>query len=414
MITPEQLMPPLLKALANLGGSAKIAEMDEEVVKLEKFDEETLAVLHNPKKSNQTEISYQLAWARTYLKRAGYLENPAHGVWALTDKARQAEKIDAREVVRYVNTLGGKVMVTRGQRVVSRRQPVVSQEQLKVTIEQLIPPLIKALDNLGGSASIAEMDEKVAELENLDEETLAVLHNPETSNQTEISYRLAWARTYLKKAGYLENSARGVWALTDKARQAKKIDGSEMVQYVHSRDRKAITATGDTDDLPTAIRDSSEEDRDWQGKLLHFLTTEMKPDAFERLAQRILRESGFIDVEVTGRTGDGGIDGRGIVLTNGLISSRVAFQCKKYKGSVSASEVRDFQGAIGGRVDRGIFITTGRFTKPAVEEANRDGGTTIFLMDGTQLADKLKKLELGVKTELVEEVTVDQNWFLSL
>ncbi len=283
-----------------------------------------------------------------------------------------------------------------------------------VTHWKLMLPLLKALDNLGGSASIAEMDEKVAELENLDEETLAVLHNPETSNQTEISYRLAWARTYLKKAGYLENSARGVWALTDKARQAKKIDGREVVQYVLSLDKKTIAADVDPGDPNIAIGDSPEENLGWQGKLLHFLTTEMEPDAFERLAQRMLRESGFMDVEVTGRTGDGGIDGKGIMLINGLISFRVAFQCKKYKGSVSASEIRDFRGATVGRADRGMFITTGRFTKPAVEEANRDGAAPIDLIDGAQLADKLKELELGVKTELVEEVTVDQNWFLSL
>ncbi|EOX3946263.1 restriction endonuclease [Vibrio alginolyticus] len=141
----------------------------------------------------------------------------------------------------------------------------------------------------------------------------------------------------------------------------------------------------------------------WREKLHHVLIEEMSPDAFERLTQRLLRESGFIHVEVTGRTGDGGIDGKGIARINGLMSFHIAFQCKKYKGSVGAPEIRDFRGATVGRADRGMFITTGNFTKASID-----------LVDGDQLADKLKELSLGVKTELVEKVTVDPSWFLGL
>ena len=283
-----------------------------------------------------------------------------------------------------------------------------------VTRDQLMLPLIKALVNLGGSGNIDEIYEEVVELEKFDEETLAVLHNPEKGNQTEIGYHLAWARTYLKKAGYLENSSRGVWALTDKGRQTEQIDSREVVRYAQSLSKIIATSNRNLDGPATSADDLPEEALDWREKLHHVLTDEMKPDAFERLAQRILREAGFVHVEVTGRTGDGGIDGKGIVRINGLISFHVAFQCKKYKGSVTASEIRDFRGATVGRTDRGMFITTGRFTKSAVEEANRDGVAPIDLIDGAQLADKLKELALGVKTELVEEVTVDENWFLSL
>nr|WP_264484591.1 restriction endonuclease [Proteus sp. NMG38-2] len=89
----------------------------------------------------------------------------------------------------------------------------------------------------------------------------------------------------------------------------------------------------------------------------------MSPDAFERLAQRLLRESCFIRAEVTGCTGDGGIDGKGIARINGLMSFHIAFQCKRHKGSVGACEIRNFRGAAVGRVDRGMFITTGSSTK---------------------------------------------------
>ncbi|MGX9257376.1 restriction endonuclease [Pantoea ananatis] len=283
-----------------------------------------------------------------------------------------------------------------------------------VTYDQLMVPLMMALVNLGGSGSIDEIYETVVDIENFDEETLAILHNPGKSSQSEIGYRLAWARTYLKKAGYLENSSRGVWSLTDKAKKAPEIDSREIVNFVRTLDRKAIQATMDPNKPELSVDDSPEEVLAWREKLHHVLTEEMSPDAFERLTQRLLREAGFIHVEVTGRTGDGGIDGKGIARVNGLMSFHIAFQCKKYKGAVGAPEIRDFRGATVGRADRGMFITTGNFTKAAIEEANRDGAAPIDLVDGDQLADKLKELSLGVKTELVEKVSVDPDWFVNL
>lgn len=283
-----------------------------------------------------------------------------------------------------------------------------------VTYDQLMVPLMMALVNLGGSGSIDEIYETVVDIENFDEETLAILHNPGKSSQSEIGYRLAWARTYLKKAGYLENSSRGVWSLTDKAKKTPEIDSREIVNFVRTLDRKAIQATMDPNKPELSVDDSPEEVLAWREKLHHVLTEEMSPDAFERLTQRLLREAGFIHVEVTGRTGDGGIDGKGIARVNGLMSFHIAFQCKKYKGAVGAPEIRDFRGATVGRADRGMFITTGNFTKAAIEEANRDGAAPIDLVDGDQLADKLKELSLGVKTELVEKVSIEPDWFLNL
>jgi restriction system protein len=119
-------------------------------------------------------------------------------------------------------------------------------------------------------------------------------------------------------------------------------------------------------------------------------------------------------VEVTGRNGDGGIDGRGIARINGLMSFHVLFQCKKYRGAVSASEVRDFRGAMVGRADKGLFITTGTFSPAAVREATRDGAPPIDLVDGSELADKLKETELGIRKELVEVVIVEEDWFEGL
>ena len=158
-----------------------------------------------------------------------------------------------------------------------------------------------------------------------------------------------------------------------------------------------------TDKKPSSIEVEFEESTQdhWQSDLLSAVR-DMTPDAFERLSQRLLREAGFSKVEVRGKTGDGGIDGVGILRVN-LITFQVYFQCKKYKGSVGAKEIRDFRGALQGRADKGLFITTGTFTSHASDEATRDGAIAIDLIDGENLCELLKKYELGVKTEMVEK-----------
>ena len=196
------------------------------------------------------------------------------------------------------------------------------------------------------------------------------------------------------------------------AKKSETIDGKKIVTFVRSLD-KATNSEKPTID-PEGSAEQPDETLVWREQLHQLLTNEISPASFERLTQRLLRESGFIHVEVTGRTGDGGIDGKGIARINGLMSFHIAFQCKKYKSSVGAPEIRDFRGATIGRADRGLFITTGNFTKAAIDEATRDGAAPIDLVDGDQLADKLKGLALGIKTELVEKVSIDPDWFINL
>ena len=148
----------------------------------------------------------------------------------------------------------------------------------------------------------------------------------------------------------------------------------------------------------------------WRQVLLERLLR-LSPAAFERLAQRLLRESGFVEVKVTGRSGDGGIDGVGIVRLGGLLGFPVLFQCKRYQGSVSPGVVRDFRGAMMGRSDRGLIITTGTFSREAKAEATRDGAPPIDLVDGEQLLDKLKELRLGVTVRMIEQVSVVPEFF---
>jgi len=151
----------------------------------------------------------------------------------------------------------------------------------------------------------------------------------------------------------------------------------------------------------------------WREELLTKLLN-LSPDAFERLCQRLLRESGFVEVRVTGRSGDGGIDGVGIVRLGGLLGFPVLFQCKRYRGSVSPSAIRDFRGAMIGRADRGLVITSGTFSRDAKTEATRDGAPPIDLVDGEQLLDKLKELRLGVTVKMIEQVSVLPEFFAEI
>lgn len=272
-------------------------------------------------------------------------------------------------------------------------------------VPDLFRPVIQALLDLDGSGNIDEINENAYSHLKLTDEALNIMHGDD--GRTEIDYRLAWARTILKKYGLIENSARGVWALTKPNIKISDIDPDEIDKTVRG------VKPSKSKDKPKEEKEETiiEQDvPDWKEILLETLL-KISPSAFERLAQRLLRESGFIQVEVTGKTGDGGIDGKGIVRISGFLSFHVIFQCKRYRNSVTPSQIRDFRGAMQGRADKGLFITTGTFTREALKEATRDGAPPIDLIDGDLLCDKLKELKLGVETELIENVKINEDWF---
>lgn len=279
------------------------------------------------------------------------------------------------------------------------------------TYDKLMIPTLDALKLLGGSGSIEEINEKVYEVAQIDENILEIPHD-ENGVQSKVDYRLGWARTYLKKYGLLENSSRGVWSLLDNDIDTSKIDSDKILKSVREALKKTKNDKPRKADLNNDENEIDEE-LDWKENLISTIL-KIEPSAFERLCQRLLRESGFIQVEVTGKSGDGGIDGKGIVRISGFLSFHVFFQSKRYKGSVGSGDIRDFRGAMQGRADKGIFITTGNFTREAVREATRDGAPPIDLIDGELLCEKLKELNLGIKTELIEQVSVNEEWFAKI
>jgi restriction system protein len=277
------------------------------------------------------------------------------------------------------------------------------------TFDELMDPTLQALKRLGGSASIDELVPEIVRLMGLPQDIADEPHG--NTGRTELEYRSAWARTYLRKAGLIENSERGIWALTPKGSQSASVNGRQLARDV-AKQFQIDRSTG-ADPSDRAAPDEPEIAVSWQDRLLAILQA-VDPIAFERLCQRILRESGFIEVEVTKRSGDGGIDGYGTIRIGGLISFNVLFQSKRYKGNIGPDTVRDFRGAMVGRADKGVIISTGGFTLEARREATRDGAPPIDLIDGRLLAEKLKELKLGVKTNLVEHVEIVEDWFRSI
>jgi restriction system protein len=272
-------------------------------------------------------------------------------------------------------------------------------------------PLLDALRALGGSATPEEATDKVSELCNVSESKQNELME---SGQPRFRNQVAWARFYLKREGLLDSSTRGVWRLTEKGKaahlsyaQAREIFRKQVKVDAEARKQKRNT-------FPTEEEVGAPEEMGLTTALGNrerlLATIQALPfDGFERLCQRLLREAGFQQVTVTGRSGDSGIDGHGILELNAFVTFKVLFQCKRYKGSVGASPIRDLRGAMEGRADKGIILTTGTFTQEARREARRDGARPIELVDGDKLVDMFEKLGLGLTPKTIYEL--DEGFF---
>lgn len=285
-----------------------------------------------------------------------------------------------------------------------------------INIRSLLWPTLQALQELGGSGTLAEIRAEAARVGDFTEDEQAEMMPNGRSSR--INYYVAWALTRGKRIGLAENSAQGVWSLTDRG-QAATADDADAFNLEIGRAFRELRRSKASAKAANAVENGDPEDEtddpsangDWKDDLLTRMKA-MGPPAFERLCQRLLREADFEKVQVTGRTGDGGIDGVGLVRL-GLLSFQTYFQCKRYAGSVSAGAVRDFRGAMAGRGEKGLIITTGTFTASADAEATRDGVPPIDLVDGEALCDLLKRHRVGltVTERKVEDVSVQESWW---
>lgn len=285
----------------------------------------------------------------------------------------------------------------------ARTKKIKSPTQL-----ELVEPVFEVLVELGGSATVDEIRDNIIKKLNLSDEIVDEPHKGNASQQTELEYQLAWARTRLKNYGAIINSKRGVWIITPEFADKKSITREAVTENIKATKLKGKSEhevkeiLGDGDPSNDGI-DTIEDSEPWKAELDKTLHT-MNPYAFERLAMLLLRECGFSQVTVTKKSGDGGVDGTGKLRINGIFSFNVAFQCKRYTGSVSAGDIRDFRGSLTTDIEKGVFITTGSFTKAAREEASNTGKQQIDLMDGEEFINKLIEYGLGVKERTIYEV----------
>lgn len=268
-------------------------------------------------------------------------------------------------------------------------------------------PIIEALKEKGGSGTTSEVIDRAIELLGLSE---AEQNVELSSGGSRIRNQAQWARLYLSRGGLLASSSRGVWKLTEQGAHVNPatFDFAGLARRVYKEFLEAKESQ--KQDFSEAVQapEPEEAEPDYRTRVLAILRT-LPPDGFERLCQRLLRESGFEQVVVTGRSGDGGIDGMGILQLNAFVSFNVLFQCKRYTGSVTPSQIRDFRGAMQGRADKGIILTTGTFTIEAKKEARRDGAPPIELVDGDDLVKLFENLEFGLRPRKTYDI--DEKFF---
>lgn len=268
-------------------------------------------------------------------------------------------------------------------------------------------PVLQTLNDMGGSGNASEVvDAVLARLKIPEAEQQVVNKN----GQSRVENQIQWARFYMSRAGYMDSSRRGVWTLTEKGREIDPatFDYSEAIRRVRSAVAAMHKERPKREVLEDEITEQVLDTSDYRQELLRTLKA-ISPAGFERFCQRLLREGGFQQVNITGRSGDGGIDGNGVLAVNPLVSFNVLFQCKRYDGAVTPSQVRDFRGAMMGRADKGIIITTGTFTLEAKKESRRDGVPPIELVDGDKLIEMCEQLEFGLIPR--KAFTLDEKFF---
>ncbi len=279
------------------------------------------------------------------------------------------------------------------------------------------PYVIAALKELGNSGTPAEVRELIAEWLRLSDDEI---NQQLKSGTSRFRNQVDWAKFYLSKAGYIDSSKRGVWSLTERG-ISSDVSDKEALRIFHDVQRVFKDEVGTVDVPVNGELENQAAPTEASSSLLRSLydhrlqvlelIRQLSPAGFEKLCQRLLREAGFQQVRITGKSGDGGIDGIGVLQINPLLSMQVIFQCKRYQAgsSITSSQIRDLRGAMAGRTDKGIFITTSTFTADAYKESLREGVPPIELVDGEKLVSMLEQLELGLKPRTI--YTIDSDFF---
>ncbi|MEP7279950.1 MAG: restriction endonuclease [Bacteroidota bacterium] len=263
-----------------------------------------------------------------------------------------------------------------------------------------INPVLKTLQANGGAGNSSNVIEQIIEELGITEKELEVAT---TNGQSRVRNQIQWARFYLFKAGLIDNAQRGIWRLTNEGLEKQLTEDNVYSLFKGVQESVKKSPTTQPKKVELTYEETATEDEEHSIGLLS-LIQKLSATGFEKLCKRLLTEIGIIDIVITGGSGDQGIDGKGIVKLNDVVSLNIVFQCKRYKEIVSPHHVRDFRGAMQGRGEKGLIITTGRFTKDAKKEASRDGVTPIELIDSDRLVELFEKYRLGLKPVTIFEM----------
>lgn len=280
---------------------------------------------------------------------------------------------------------------------------------------QYFQPVIDGLRDLGSSAKPKEVYAWIAEHHDIPK---AEIEGTTKGGQSKFENKVGWARFYLAKAGMIDTEQRGVWVLTEKGRKAKlsHTEAYDLFKTIHDgfprndgKDAKAEPKTIVEDEDASAPDENTYLNQDEIQERLVDILKGLTPKGFEEFCARLLRHIGFENVKVTGESGDQGIDGEGYLLINRFVRTKVMFQSKRYDKTVGPEKIREFRGAIQGKAERGIFLTTGTFTKGARETAAQENATAIELVDIDRLLELLIEENLGVRE--TKALTIEADFF---
>lgn len=287
---------------------------------------------------------------------------------------------------------------------------------------QYFQPVIDALRELGSSARPKEVYQWIEERLDIPKSELEGINK---GGQSKFENKVHWARFYLAKAGLIDTEKRGIWILTEAGRNTNLTHDAayELFRSIHAqyKDGPNLEPISKSEKLNNSKNEDEETENsttpddkiylnqdEIQQELVQTLRS-LSDKGFEELCARILRHLDFEQVKVTGQTNDRGIDGEGFLRINRFVRTKVMFQCKRYSGTVGAEKIRDFRGAIQGRAERGILLTTGMFTRGALDEAARENATPIELVDIDDLIQLLVEEGLGINQ--VKALQIERNFF---
>jgi restriction system protein len=289
-------------------------------------------------------------------------------------------------------------------------------------------PLLKFLVD-GGEHSLREAIDSLADEFNLAETERAEMLP--SGRQAIFNNRVAWARTYLKKAGLLDSTRRGFFRITERggkvlSQKPSRIDIEFLEQFEEFVQFRSIRKEKNHSEeavFPETISQTPEELlesayqklREGLASELLQITKSCSPAFFEQLVVDLLVKMGYGGSrreagQALGKSGDGGIDG--IIKEDKLGLDIIYIQAKRWESSVGRPEIQKFAGALQGqRARKGIFITTSAFTKDAIDYANLIE-TKIILIDGARLTELMIDYGIGVATQAAYEIKrIDSDYF---